>query len=213
MTQPDSGPGADHPMGSNELGPAVPARGGADSPLPALEGALGPFVGGRSRTPEPTPEHRAEPAVHGWDDVVGGGVPSPAPDESDELPPEADSGEDEESEQQPDWLLRPDQPVAAFWGDVGGDSEVATEEMPWEDAVSEIDREEDTAHPLPDDEDALPSEEVLEEIADRLERIARALRSRDGDDFAGDAGDPLEVLITGYALGYSEGARGRRGGR
>jgi hypothetical protein len=51
------------------------------------------------------------------------------------------------------------------------------------------------------------SDVVLEEIASRLERIAHSLRSRDGGELAGDVSDPLEVLITGYALGYSEGAR------
>jgi|GEM_PF-5924565 len=47
---------------------------------------------------------------------------------------------------------------------------------------------------------------VIEEIALRLERIADSLRNRDGST-AGDGDDPLEALITGYALGYSEGVR------
>jgi hypothetical protein len=51
------------------------------------------------------------------------------------------------------------------------------------------------------------SDAVLEEIASRLERIARSLRARDGGELSGDVSDPLEILITGYALGYSEGVR------
>ncbi len=64
-------------------------------------------------------------------------------------------------------------------------------------------------HATPLLDEAIPgaSAAVLEEIAERLERIARSLRSRDGDDVGGDASDPLEVLITGYALGYSEGVK------
>lgn len=69
----------------------------------------------------------------------------------------------------------------------------------------------DHAMPLLDGDAPGVSSEVLEEIAERLERIARSLRARDSDDLTGDSGDPLEVLITGYALGYSEGAR-RSGG-
>lgn len=60
--------------------------------------------------------------------------------------------------------------------------------------------------------------EVLEEVAGRLERIALALREgRPVELFASGASDPLEVLIAGYALGYSEAFRRvgeeRRGGR
>jgi hypothetical protein len=57
------------------------------------------------------------------------------------------------------------------------------------------------------------SSAVLREIAERLERIARSLRARESGDLAGDASDPLEVLITGYALGFSDGARSAGTGR
>jgi hypothetical protein len=63
------------------------------------------------------------------------------------------------------------------------------------------------AVPLSSQEIPDVSDVVLEEIAARLERIARSLRSRDGGELSGDTSDPLEVLITGYALGYSEGVR------
>lgn len=59
---------------------------------------------------------------------------------------------------------------------------------------------------------------VLEEVAGRLERIALALREgRPIELFAAGSADPLEVLIAGYALGYSEAFRRvndeRRSGR
>jgi hypothetical protein len=48
---------------------------------------------------------------------------------------------------------------------------------------------------------------ALNEVADRLDRIARSLRSGNPAD-ALDQGDPLQLLITGYALGYSEARKG-----
>jgi hypothetical protein len=67
------------------------------------------------------------------------------------------------------------------------------------------------AFPLTSAEIPGASAAVLGEIAERLERIAQSLRSRNDDDLGGDASDPLEVLITGYALGYSEGVRSAGG--
>jgi hypothetical protein len=58
---------------------------------------------------------------------------------------------------------------------------------------------------------ALPAgaAEALGEVADRLERIARALRERPQEVLAGgDGADPLELLVTGFALGYAQGRRG-----
>lgn len=52
---------------------------------------------------------------------------------------------------------------------------------------------------------------LLDEVAARLEQIARTLRERrPAEIFAEGAADPLEVLITGYALGYTEAARHAR---
>jgi hypothetical protein len=48
----------------------------------------------------------------------------------------------------------------------------------------------------------------LEDVAVRLERIARALRTGKPDE-ALEQGDPLQLLITGYALGYAEARKGR----
>lgn len=52
----------------------------------------------------------------------------------------------------------------------------------------------------------------FEAVADRLERIARALRAGNlGEVMHSDARDPLHLLIVGYALGFSEGERRARG--
>jgi hypothetical protein len=51
------------------------------------------------------------------------------------------------------------------------------------------------------------------DIPDRLERIARALRTGTPLELLSGATDPLEVLIVGYALGASQGRGGRSGGR
>ncbi|CAN5847858.1 hypothetical protein BH23GEM8_BH23GEM8_12260 [soil metagenome] len=86
-----------------------------------------------------------------------------------------------------------------------------TEEIVPESTSSENSSEsvgsENIAVPLSSQEVPDVSDVVLEEIASRLEQIARSLRSRDGGELSGDTSDPLEVLITGYALGYSEGVR------
>jgi hypothetical protein len=51
--------------------------------------------------------------------------------------------------------------------------------------------------------------DALAEVADRLEGIARRLREQPGEVLAGGAGtDPLELLVTGFALGYAQGRRG-----
>lgn len=51
--------------------------------------------------------------------------------------------------------------------------------------------------------------DALSEVADRLEQIARSLRSGRAVQ-AIEEGDPLQLLITGYALGFSEARRQRR---
>jgi hypothetical protein len=53
--------------------------------------------------------------------------------------------------------------------------------------------------------------DAMAEVAERLEGIARRLREQPAEVLAGGAGtDPLELLVTGFALGY---AQGRRGGQ
>jgi hypothetical protein len=68
--------------------------------------------------------------------------------------------------------------------------------------------------PEPDREPfAPPADSVVAgagDIPDRLERIARALRTGTPMELLSNATDPLEVLIVGYALGASQNA-GRRG--
>ncbi|CAN5851379.1 hypothetical protein BH23GEM3_BH23GEM3_12180 [soil metagenome] len=51
---------------------------------------------------------------------------------------------------------------------------------------------------------AAPVGDALHEVADRLERIAASLRERSvAELLAANAEDPLELLLTGFALGYS----------
>jgi hypothetical protein len=51
--------------------------------------------------------------------------------------------------------------------------------------------------------------DALAEVAERLEGIARRLREQPAEVLAGGAGaDPLELLVTGFALGYAQGRRG-----
>jgi hypothetical protein len=51
--------------------------------------------------------------------------------------------------------------------------------------------------------------DALADVADRLEGIARRLREQPAEVLAGGAGtDPLELLVTGFALGYAQGRRG-----
>ncbi|MEW5928927.1 MAG: hypothetical protein AB1941_15810 [Gemmatimonadota bacterium] len=50
--------------------------------------------------------------------------------------------------------------------------------------------------------------DALAKVAERLEGIARRLREQPDEVLAGGAGtDPLELLVTGFALGYAQGRR------
>src|SRR5690606_41911810 len=53
------------------------------------------------------------------------------------------------------------------------------------------------------------SGDPMVEVAERLERIAGALRSGRPLE-AAEQGDPLQLLITGYALGYAQARRSPR---
>lgn len=55
------------------------------------------------------------------------------------------------------------------------------------------------------------TDSALDELADRLEQIARSLRGRSPGDVFRNTGDPLEALIAGYAMGYAQAER--RSGR
>ena len=53
----------------------------------------------------------------------------------------------------------------------------------------------------------------LQEVAERLERIARVMRNGNTADLLASSSreaDPLELLITGYALGYMQGQKRTR---
>ncbi|MBA2245419.1 MAG: hypothetical protein H0W11_10710 [Gemmatimonadetes bacterium] len=54
---------------------------------------------------------------------------------------------------------------------------------------------------------------ALGRVAERLERIAGALRRRSSEELlarleSAEEADPLDLLITGYALGYAQAAHG-----
>ncbi|HLL45927.1 MAG TPA: hypothetical protein VK399_04440, partial [Longimicrobiaceae bacterium] len=50
--------------------------------------------------------------------------------------------------------------------------------------------------------------DAMAEVAERLEGIARRLREQPAEVLAGGGGrDPLELLVTGFALGYAQGRR------
>lgn len=69
----------------------------------------------------------------------------------------------------------------------------------WEDAAPAV----EVADEVPHAAEVGATTTALEDVAARLERIARSLRSGNPLD-AFEQGDPLQLLITGYALGYSE---------
>jgi hypothetical protein len=139
-----------------------------------------------------------------------------------------DGAEEERGIEEAEWYRS--EPVAfsegdqssADWGTSSDDDATDSEEqISQDDAFRDAWRSEDEgidsepgfpddaaefATPIPATGDLVTTSAVLEEIASRLERIADSLRNRDGAT-TGDGDDPLEVLITGYALGYTEGAR------
>ena len=55
---------------------------------------------------------------------------------------------------------------------------------------------------------AAGGESAFDEVAARLEEIARMLRERPDELLAGRGDDPLALLVTGYVMGYGHGRRG-----
>lgn len=97
-----------------------------------------------------------------------------------------------------------EEPAAAMEDYCAGEQNAAAEEAMYAPFVEESDSASAGAAALP-----AGSADALAEVADRLEGIARALRERPGEVLAGGRGaDPLELLITGFALGYAQGRRG-----
>jgi hypothetical protein len=83
----------------------------------------------------------------------------------------------------------------------------------WEQSAATVEVEEpattvDVEEPVSPAVEVPVASSALNEVADRLDRIARSLRSGNPVD-ALDQGDPLQLLITGYALGYSEARKGQ----
>lgn len=80
--------------------------------------------------------------------------------------------------------------------------EAAAEPDPF--TAAEIDRTE-AAEPA---EAAAAAPGAFDEVAARLEAIARELRERPGELLSGGGDDPLALLVTGYVLGWSHARRG-----
>jgi hypothetical protein len=80
---------------------------------------------------------------------------------------------------------------------------------PWEgseaDAVEAVEELRGVEEPA---EEAAGAPGAFDEVAARLEEIARMLRERPDELLAGRAGDPLALLVTGYVMGYGHGRRG-----
>lgn len=83
-------------------------------------------------------------------------------------------------------------------------SESAAEELP--DWMSWIEEPEEFEQPAPDAGTDEALADAVGEVADRLERIAASLRQRPVAELLSGAGpaDPLDLLITGFVLGYSQ---------
>lgn len=182
------------------MGPAVPQGedAGEDEPL---DQPLAPFLGGMDEAEPPADEipwlvPEGEEII-GIDDLQAaelgaeGAALAPAGDESadsDSAAPGsnlvADPGESVAPE---DW--------AAPLDDLPGTDPLSAEQS----------AEEPLTGPPPG------ASRVAEDVARRLERIAHSLRTTDPASLLGAAADPLEVLVVGYVLGYSQAER-RTGG-
>lgn len=157
-------------------------------------------------------------------------APDPWADTSDPLPPRAEAAPPEPSpataspelltESEPWLTLDEEVPPPPSPGAMPAPAEPAPAEpaLEWMPAAAEHpDASAPVAHPASAAASASQSPPaVLQDVADRLERIARSLRDRHPAQLFDESGaDPLQLLITGYALGFSEAmqreeARGKR---
>jgi hypothetical protein len=109
---------------------------------------------------------------------------TPAPPASEDLPwlempaegPRVHTSETEADDETPAWAA-PEPPIA---------------ESTWNSILAPADEPEPEPEPHP-----------LMEVVERLESIARSLREDPDGFLAGNAGDPLGLLVTGFVLGYS----------
>jgi hypothetical protein len=191
-----SGPQAPHDAAEETTEPPLPweASAGSDvAPIePAADAMADPLAEAGPNEPEVPAwldwldtEADAEPALHG----IG-----------------ASTAEEQILDLEAGYLAF-EEPLAA---DTAGPDETAFAEA-WTPSVETVAE----AAPARADEGAAVSAaeatvDALSEVADRLDAIARTLRSVPAFELLGRAdADPLELLIAGYALGYAQGrARG-----
>lgn len=202
------------------------------SSAPEDEPAATPAMEGAAEAPaeEELPEWLSW--VDGGDDALTAETPAglaPAEVEAPALPLEDFLAADDDAAAEEAVASAGAEPWAA-WQEPGEENEGAaaeeeSEALPWleepsdarepfAEAQAEVE-EESEAEAAPGGA-AVPDEALraaLDGVADRLERIASALRERPAELLAGTSAerDPLELLVTGFVLGYAQG-RGRSGG-
>jgi hypothetical protein len=92
------------------------------------------------------------------------------------------------------------------YGDFGTEAIEAAAAPAWSaggDADSEVSAAAGGGHPS----SASALDTAIDEVAERLERIAASLRSRGAAGLSAQAADPLELLIAGFVMGYSHASR------
>jgi hypothetical protein len=187
MDRPNPDPPERPGNGSPLLRPAR-RRTEAPAPRPAPESALGPFSAAARRAA------------------------------SDELPGLGYQAEESSLEDEAEWLeleSAGDAPIAedaleplAEAAEPGqepllGEELIAPPE--WEYGYEEAVGSDAPARSAPPAEAARRPSPALEDVAARLEQIARSLRGGSPSDLLSGAADPLQVLIAGYALGLEAG--------
>ncbi|HET8654668.1 MAG TPA: hypothetical protein VFL93_04080 [Longimicrobiaceae bacterium] len=210
-------PDPSHDPADDRLGPAVSPRAtpAQNDPLGALSDPLAPFQP-RSEAVNPAP---AEPQ------------PAAAPAAEEDLPwltfdepaepaplAEPQPEEDLAWEVWDESLAAAAEPPAMEVPEATADEPPLPEISPMgpldEVAAAPFGEPEPAAIPIGSADVSAPAQQErspFEALAERLEEIARALREQ-GPAALSRSTDPLQAVLTGYALGYAQGSRGEPGG-
>ena len=235
MDRPDADPPRNPGSGFSLLRPAVPPRPGpAPERRPGPERPLGPFVAKRA-APTPPEEGAAIEELPWamldaplWDEPAAEPAVEPAaPESAEPAPAFAYEAEEISLGDEAEWLeyeASAETPMAedaleplAEAAEPGQEPLVGEELIAppeWEYGFSETGDAEPAEEAPPAPAPAAPAaaasqSAALEDVASRLEQIARSLRDRSPTELLSGAHDPLQVLIAGYALGL-EAARAAR---
>jgi hypothetical protein len=174
-------------------------------PLEGLEDLSVPDLGFEEEPPLPVEELSFDPFGGGLPpaEVAAAGTVEFEPEERHPFPPA--TAEDPfpepapwEAASEPAPFVADEEAVMAAEPDPFAAAEIAATEAqePQEAGAASA-----AAEPLPADGSA------FDEVAARLEEIARALRERPDELLSGRAADPLALLVTGYVAGYTQGRR------